>query len=213
MNRRLLNVLAGTFVALSTSTQASAADAWKALFNGRDLSGWTAVDGPMASWKSEGPIVYCSGGGGWLSTDDEFANVEVELEFRVPPGGNSGLFLRAPHEGNPAFAGMEIQILDDEAPEYAELQPFQYCGSLYGVAAPRVRASKKAGEWQTMHVVCAGRNVKVKLNDTPIIDANLDEHDDKEAEHPGILRSKGYVGLQNHGTRLDFRNVRLKVLP
>ena len=58
-----------------------------------------------------------------------------------------------------------------------------------------------------------GRNVKVKLNGTPIVNANLDEHRDKEAEHPGILRTRGHVGLQNHGTRLDFRNVRLRVLP
>src|SRR5262249_48096925 len=129
------------------------------------------------------------------------------------PGGNSGVFLRAPHHGNPAFAGMEIQILDDEAPEYAKLQAFQYCGSLYGVAAPKSRASKKAGEWQTMKIVANGRKVQVSLNGTPIVDANLDEHPDKLAEHPGIKRNSGFVGLQNHGTRLDFRNVRLRELP
>jgi hypothetical protein len=187
---------------------------WKTLFGGADLSGWQAVDGPMASWKVEDGLLFCSGGGGgWLSTTDEYSNFELELQFRVPPGGNSGVFLRAPHQGNPAFAGMEIQILDDDAPEYAQLQPFQYCGSLYGVAAPKVRASKKIGEWQTMHVVCNGHNVKVKLNGTPIVDANLDEHKDKEAEHTGIRRSKGYVGLQNHGTRLDFKDVRMRELP
>jgi hypothetical protein len=64
-----------------------------------------------------------------------------------------------------------------------------------------------------MQIVCNGRTVKVALNGTPIVDANLDQHKDKEAEHPGILRATGYVGLQNHGTRLDFKNVRLRVLP
>lgn len=206
-------ILTAILTVLCAEVDVRAAD-WKTLFGGSDLSGWKAVDGPMASWKVDDGMLYCSGGGGgWLSTTDEYANFELELEFRVPPGGNSGVFLRAPHQGNPAFAGMEIQILDDEAPEYAKLQPFQYCGSLYGVAAPSKRASKKAGEWQSIHIVCNSRNVKVQLNGTPIVDANLDEHQDKLKEHPGILRSKGYVGLQNHGTRLDFKNVRLRELP
>jgi hypothetical protein len=192
---------------------AMAAD-WTTLFNGKDLTGWKAVDGPMASWKVEDGVLFCSGGGGgWLSTEREYANCEIELEFRVPPGGNSGVFLRAPHQGNPAFAGMEIQILDDAAPEYAELQPYQYCGSLYGIAAPASRASKPAGEWQKLHIKCDGRRVQATLNGTPIVEANLDEHKDKESSHPGIRRASGYVGLQNHGTRLDFRNIRLRELP
>ncbi len=119
-------------------------DDWKTLFGGAELSGWKAIDGPMDSWKVEDGMLYCSGGGGgWLSTADPYANFEIELQFRVPPGGNSGVFLRAPHEGNPAFAGMEVQILDDDAPEYAKLQPFQYCGSLYGIAAPKVLREQK----------------------------------------------------------------------
>jgi hypothetical protein len=204
---------AATIGLLATATVADGAE-WKTLFNGKDLSGWKAVDGPMSSWKVEDGMLYCSGGGGgWLSTEKEYANFEIELEFRVPPGGNSGVFLRAPHQGNPAFAGMEIQVLDDLAPEYAKLQPFQYCGSLYGVSAPKTRASKKPGEWQKMQITCTGRKVRVRLNDTLIVEANLDEHKDKEAEHPGILRSSGYVGLQNHGTRLDYKNIRLRELP
>ncbi len=212
--RRFGMSLAAVTIGFWVAAPVVSADEWRALFNGKDLSGWKAVDGPLASWKVEDGMLYCSGGGGgWLSTTDQYANFEVELQFRVPPSGNSGVFLRAPHQGNPAYAGMEIQVLDDLALEYAKLQPFQYCGSLYGVAAPKVRASKKPGEWQSMHITCNGRNVQVKLNDTLIVDANLDEHKDQEAEHPGILRTAGYIGLQNHGTRLDFKNVRLRVLP
>jgi hypothetical protein len=187
---------------------------WQSLFNGENLNGWKAVDGPMSAWKVEDGLLYCSGGGGgWLSTESEYANFEIDLEFRVPPGGNSGVFLRAPHQGNPAFAGMEIQILDDAAPIYATAKPYQHCGSLYGVQPPKTAAAKAAGEWQKMHVICNGRNVKVSLNDTPIIDANLDDYKDLEAAHPGLKRATGYVGVQNHGTRLDFRNIRLRELP
>lgn len=190
------------------------ADEWKPLFNGQDLTGWTAVDGPMSSWKVEEGLLYCSGGGGgWLSTTDEYANFELELEFRVPEGGNSGVFLRAPHQGNPAFAGMEVQVLDDRAPEYAKLEKYQYCGSLYGIAAPKLRVSKPAGDWQTMNIVCNGRKVQVKLNGTPIVDADLDAHPNKVATNPGIKRTAGFVGLQNHGTRLDYRNIKIKKLP
>jgi hypothetical protein len=146
MRRSVSRLVLATAVVCLTLSIARAAE-WQTLFNGKDLSGWKAIDGPISSWKVEDGLLYCSGGGGgWLSTADQYANFEVELEFRVPPGGNSGVFLRAPHEGNPAFAGMEIQVLDDRAPEYSALQPFQYCGSLYGVAAPKSRASKPAGE-------------------------------------------------------------------
>lgn len=212
MRRFLLLAVVGAWSGTMASTAHSAE--WVPLFNGQDLSGWKAVDGPLSSWKVEDGLLYCSGGGGgWLSTDKQYANFEIELEFRVPSGGNSGVFLRAPRQGNPAFAGMEVQVLDDAAKEYEKLQPFQYCGSLYGVAAPKIRVSKPAGEWQKMHITCAGRNVKVVLNGTPTVDADLDRHPEKEAEHPGIKRDKGYVGLQNHGTRLDYRNIRLRELP
>ncbi len=207
--------IAGLWSLLLLSMLATtAADEWKPLFNGRDLTGWQAIDGPQGSWKVEDGILYCSGGGGgWLSTDKQYANFELELEFRVPAGGNSGVFLRAPHQGNPAFAGMEVQVLDDAAPEYAQLQPYQYCGSVYGIEPPSKRASKPAGQWQKMHITCQGREVKVKLNDVPIVEAHLDKHPDKVAEHPGIQRANGYIGLQNHGTRLDYRNLRIRELP
>jgi hypothetical protein len=192
---------------------ADAAD-WKTLFNGKDLSGWKAIDGPASSWHVEDGLLFCSGqGSGWLSTDAEYGNFELELDFRVPAGGNSGVFLRAPHEGNPAFAGMEIQILDDYDAQYASLKPAQYCASLYDVCPAQPRVSKKAGEWQHMNIVCNGTRVKVILNGTQVVDADLAAYPDKLATHPGLKRTTGYVGLQNHGSRLDFRNLRIRELP
>jgi 3-keto-disaccharide hydrolase len=210
---RFTGCLAVALATLAFVDRAVAAE-WVSLFNGKNLDGWKAIDGPMSAWKVEDGLLYCSGGGGgWLSSDKEYADFEIELEFRVPPGGNSGVFLRAPHQGNPAFAGMEIQILDDKGREYTKLQPYQYCGSLYDLEPPKTRVSKPAGEWQKMHITCSGRNVKVSLNDTPIVDADLDQYKGKLATHPGLTRTAGYVGLQNHGTRLDFRNIRLRELP
>src|SRR5580698_427988 len=149
-------------------------DEWKPLFNGKDLSGCHPEGGAGTAWHVEDGMLYCSGGGGgWLSTDKEYANFELELEFRLPEGGNSGVFLRAPQEGDGAYAGMEIQVLDDEAKEYATIQPWQHCGSIYGVVASKPGALKKAGEWQKYQIVCNGRKVKVTLNDMVIVDANL----------------------------------------
>jgi len=207
---QILSVVCIAVAAVSASAQAGE---WKPLFNGKDLSGWKAIDGPASSWQVVEGLLSCTGQGhGWLSTDAEYGDFELELEFRVPAGGNSGVFLRAPHEGNPAFAGMEIQVLDDYDAQYANLKPAQYCGSLYDVAAAQPRVAKKAGEWQKMTIVADGNRVKVTLNGTQIVDADLTAHPDKLAEHPGLKRGKGYVGLQNHSSRLDYRNLRIRAL-
>ncbi len=206
----MIRALTCLAVALS-AVAALAEDTWQPLFNGRDLTGWTAVAGPIESWTVADGVLSCSGaGGGWLSTKDEFDNFEFALEFRVTPGGNSGVFIRSPHEKQGHIAGMEIQILDDEAPQYAKLKSYQYCGGLYLEVAPSKRVSKPAGEWQSMQIKCDRQQVQVTLNGTQIIDADLTKLADHAVQHPGIKRTTGYIGLQNHGTRVDFRNVRVK---
>ncbi|MCH8127368.1 DUF1080 domain-containing protein [candidate division KSB1 bacterium] len=183
------------------------------LFNGKDLSGWQPIGSPEGSWQVEDGVLFTDGkGGGWLSTTQEFANFKLELEFRVPDGGNSGVFLRAPHEGDPAYTGMEVQVLDDYAEKYAKLRPWQYTGSVYAVQAPSSRASKKANEWQKMIIICNGPKVTVVLNDIEIINTNLIDHLEKARTNPGIKRRKGYIGLQNHSTKIEYRNIRLQEL-
>jgi lysophospholipase L1-like esterase len=188
-------------------------EGWTRLFNGSDLSGWDVIGGDESSWGAEDGLLFTTGqGGGWLCTEEEYGDFELELEFRLPPGGNSGVFIRAPREGNPAFEGSEIQILDDYAEEYAELKDWQYCGSLYATAAPAKRVSLGSGVWQKHRIRCQGAKVQVFMNGVPIIDTDLRHHVDKREEHPGLKRKKGFIGLQNHGSRLDFRNIRLREL-
>jgi len=183
------------------------------LFNGIDLTGWQVIGNTPDSWKVEDGILYTDGGsGGWISTTKEYDNFRLELEFRVPPDGNSGVFIRAPREGDPAYTGMEIQVLDDAAPMYATLQPWQYTGSIYGVVAPSGRFSKPANEWQKMVIVCDGPKVTVNLNDHEIINANLIVHMDQENTHPGLKNRKGYIGLQNHSTKIEYRKVWIEEL-
>jgi len=183
------------------------------LFNGIDLNGWQVIDNEQGSWKVENGIIFTDGeGGGWLSTEKEYENFKLELEFRAPKGANSGIFLRAPREGDPAFSGMEIQVLDDYAEKYANLKEWQYTGSIYGLLAPIEQVTKTSGEWQKMEITCKGPAVKVLLNDNLIIDANLIDFMDQEKEHPGIKRRKGYIGLQNHNTRIEYKNIQLTEL-
>lgn len=183
------------------------------LFNGTDLDGWEVVGGPAESWSVADGILATNGeGGGWLSTDREYANFEFRLEFRVPADGNSGVFVRAPREGAPWIDGMEIQLLDDYAEIHANLQPYQYCGSVYGVAAASPRVSKPAGEWQSMSIRYRGSKVRIQLNGETIVDADLTDHQDKAADHPGINRPAGFIGLQNHGKPTEFRNIEIAEL-
>jgi hypothetical protein len=177
------------------------------------LTGLQQIDGQPDKWKFENGILYTEGdGGGWLSTTQQYSDFRLELEFRVPPGGNSGVFLRAPHKGDPAYEGMEIQVLDDYAPEYADLRPTQYTGSIYDVEPPAEQVSKKANQWQKMAIQCVGQNVQVELNGTKIISANLNEYRDKLDKHPGLARTEGYIGLQNHGSRIEYRNIKIRIL-
>ena len=183
------------------------------LFNGVDLTGWKIIGGKEGSWGVEQGVLYTSGdGGGWLSTGREYDNFELDCDFRLAEGGNSGVFLRSPREGDPAYTGMEIQVLDDYAREYAALQSWQYCGSIYGVQAPSVRASRKAHEWQHYHIVALGPHVSVTLNGQLIVDADLTDHMDKESTHPGLKRRSGFIGLQCHTVRVEYRNITVKEL-
>jgi hypothetical protein len=186
-----------------------------ALFNGKDLKGWrTDKAGKAPGWGvDEGGILYVKGGGGWLMTEKEYGDFELRLEYKVPVNGNSGVGLRSPLKGDPAYVGMEIQILDDYGPAYKKLRPYQYTGSIYGVVPPSKRVTKKAGEWNSMRIVAKGRRVTVAINGTTVVDANLDDYKKDFKAHPGLLREKGHLGLQNYGgARVEFRRLYVKPL-
>jgi hypothetical protein len=177
------------------------------------LVGWQHIEGPAGDWHFVEGTLYTDGGGGWLSTTRPYANFYLSLEFRVPAEGNSGVFIRAPHEGDPAYAGMEIQILDDYGPKWADLQPEQYTGSIYDVQAPSERATRKAGAWQTMVVVARGPRLQVGVNGRKVVDTNVTYYPHKLDAHPGLNRQGGYIGLQSHGGRVEFRHIRMRELP
>jgi HEAT repeat protein len=183
------------------------------IFNGKDLTGWQGPNGAPHGWQADNGILYTnSKSGGYIFTDKEYSDFELDLEFRLPENGNSGVGIRTPLKGDPAYAGMEIQVLDDYGDKYTQLQPWQYTGSIYAVKAPSKRATKKASEWQTMKIICNGPKVDVFVNGEHTIDANLIDHLDRESSHPGLKNRKGYIGFQNHSTKIEYRNINLKEL-
>lgn len=178
------------------------------------LIGWQRIGGAEGNWHFQDGILYTEGaGGGWLASLRQYDDFQLSLEFRVSPGGNSGVFIRAPLEGNPAYAGMEIQILDDYAEHWQNLNPDQYTGSIYAIQAPSERASRQAGEWQTMVIAARGAEIQVVLNGVGIIGTNVTYYPHKADAHPGLKRAGGYIGLQSHSSRVEFRNIRIRELP
>lgn len=188
------------------------------LFDGKSLKGWVLVRGTGPGYIVEdGAIVCPKEGGGNLFTEREYANFVLRLEWRLWEGGNNGIGIRAPLEGDAAYVGMEIQVLDDEAPVYQKmgLKPTQYTGSIYDVVPARRGHVRRNGAWNEMEIEANGRIIRVVLNGVTVCDSNLDEIKDPAVlnKHPGLARASGHIGFLGHGTRVEFRKIRLRELP
>ncbi|MEM7262025.1 MAG: DUF1080 domain-containing protein [Planctomycetota bacterium] len=186
-------------------------DGWKSLFNGRDLTGWV---GATDNYEvRDGAIVCKEGRGGNLYTADEYGDFVFRFEFQLPPGGNNGVGIRAPLQGDAAYAGMEIQVLDNTAKKYEELKPWQYHGSIYGLVAAHRGSLRPVGEWNHEEIRVEGSRVTVILNGTMIVDADVARITEPLSgrEHPGRLRKRGHVGFCGHHDPVRFR--RVAILP
>ncbi len=194
----------------------AAGDGFHPLFNGRNLEGWRLVGGVGPGYLvRDGRIVCPADGGGNLFTEKEYSDFVLRLEFRLSPGGNSGIGIRAPLEGDAAYVGMEIQVLDDPAPVYQNIRPAQHCGSIYDVFPAKTGRLKRTGEWNRYEITARGRRVSVRLNGWLVVEADLDSVKDPEIlkRHPGLARARGHIGLLGHNSHVEFRNLRLKELP
>jgi CubicO group peptidase (beta-lactamase class C family) len=189
------------------------------LFDGKSLAGW---QGNVEYWAAEeGQLVYKALTQPERSADllalklmsgRQYSDFVLRFEFKLQPGANNGVAIRAPLEGDPAFAGMEIQIIDTDGwPN--KLKSFQVHGSIYGVVPAETGHLKPAGQWNQQEILCIGLHVKVTLNGAVIVDANLDQARPIDGqEHPGLRRTRGYIGFLGHTKSVAFRNIRIKEL-
>lgn len=188
--------------------------AFAPLFNGSDLTGW---QGAVDNYEVVDGTIRCKAGhGGQLLTEKEYANFIARLEFKLPPGGNNGLAIRSPGEGDVAYSGMcELQILDPQYANHDKLDVRQYHGSAYGMVAAHPGYLRETGQWNFQQVTVNGSTIKVELNGSVILDADLSKVTEFMAErpHPGKDNTSGYFGFAGHNDPVAFRNVSIKMLP
>lgn len=202
-------------IALGVITTAEKQAGFKVLFDGTNTNQWT---GNTAGYLVEDGalVVHPEIKGGNLYTKDEFGNFVYRFEFLLTPGANNGIGIRAPLEGDAAYVGMEIQVLDNEAEKYKALEKYQYHGSVYGVIPAKRGYLKATGQWNTEEISIKGTAIKVTLNGVVILEGDIAEASKSgtmdHKEHPGLLRPIGHIGFLGHGDVVKFRNMRIKPL-
>lgn len=187
------------------------------LFNGTNMYKWT---GNTKDYVIEDGVLVVRepefGSGGNLFTKEEYSDFVLRFEFKLTPGANNGLGVRAPLEGDVAYEGMEIQILDNDADIYKNLEEYQFHGSVYGVLQAERGYLKPVGEWNYQEVIVNGPKIKVILNGTTILDGDISDARKNRTldgkDHPGLKRDKGHIGFLGHGSTVWFRNIRVKDL-
>lgn len=181
-----------TALSLGLIRSAAAEDGFLPLFPQPSMDGWT---GGTEGWEFHDGVLVCTAQGGQIRSEKRFGNFVFRFEYKLQSGGNNGVDVR----------GMEIQILDDDAPKHANLKPCQYHGSIY-CHVPAERGHQKAlGEWNGQEILVDGNHVKVTLNGAVIVDAHTD--------HNALKKPTGYLGFKGHHERVEFRNLIIKELP
>ncbi|MCY4781291.1 DUF1080 domain-containing protein [Sphingobacterium sp. UT-1RO-CII-1] len=191
-------------------------DGFEMLFDGTNLDKWTETAAyeitPQGYIRSNPDATS----GKNLYTKKEYADFVYRFEFKLTPAANNGVGIRTPLSGDAAYAGMEIQILDNDAPVYKDLKEHQYHGSVYGVIAAKRKAMKPLGEWNKQEIRVQGSKIKVTLNGEVILDGDIAEASKNgtldKRDHPGLLNKTGHIGFLGHGTEVFMRNIRVKSL-
>ncbi len=198
-------------------------EGWRSLFDGQTTNGWREFRKPAIrdGWRVVDGALTRVAEGGDIVTTDQFANFELALEWKVAPGGNSGIFYRVSEEGQSVWeTGPEMQILDDErhADGKSRLTSAGSNYALYGAPAGIV---KPAGEWNAARLLVNGNHVEQWLNGTKVVEFELGSSDWEEKVRaskfsalPRYGRERsGHIALQDHGDWVAFREIRIRVLP
>ena len=215
MNTRLFLPLVAAASVLAGSASA-AESGFVDIFDGKTLNGWKLIGGSGRGYIVEdGKIICPKDGGGNLFTEKEYANFVLRFDFKLDEGSNNGIGIRAPYQGDAAYMGMEIQVLDDNSDRYkGKIRPEQHHGSVYDTIAAKKEALKPVGQWNSEEIRAEGRHILVTLNGEVITDADLNTVTNPHTieKHPGMFRDSGHIGFLGHNEYVEFKNLRIKDL-
>lgn len=187
---------------------------YKILFDGTSMEHWM---GNLNEYVLEEGLIVMRpkpGGGGNLYSRGSYSDCILRFEFLLEPAGNNGLGLRQDYVEPPAgYSGMELQILDNEHPDYRSLEPGQYHGSVYKIIAAKRGFVKPAGAWNVQEVRALGDHIQVILNGEMILDGHLNEATAKlkpGSFQKAVLNKSGHIAFLGHGSVVKFRNIRIR---
>lgn len=205
------------FAADNELTPEEKADGWELLFNGKDLSGWKNNDGKPLNKEAvkDGTINTHAIGGYLLVYDKEFGDFEFQCDVKMTDGDcNSGIFVRTSDLADPINTALEVQVFH---PLGTTLQDF---GAIYDLVPPSKQLAKGAGEWNTVNIRCEGPMISVKVNGEQVAELDCDTLDQPGLRADGTKHKfgraikdfarNGYIGLQDHGTDVWFRNIKIR---
>jgi hypothetical protein len=187
-----IGVLLAVPAAAAELSEEERSQGFVSLFDGTTLNGW---QGDTSGYQAKEGLLVCTKQGGRLQTEKKYGNFVLRFDYKLQPGGNNGIDIR----------GMEIQILDDDAPKHANLKPCQYHGSIYCRVPAERGHQKPIGEWNEQEILVDGKHVKVTLNGAVVVDA--------ETDHPALNKASSPIGFKGHHEHVEFRNLRIKELP
>jgi hypothetical protein len=200
-------------------------DDWRPLFDGRTTAGWHAFGGgaPGAGWRVVDGALTRAAEAGDILTDEEFGSFELELEWKIAPGGNSGVFFHVVEDSTLQYVwqtGPEMQVLDN-AGHADGRQPNTSAGSNFALYAPARDVTRPPGQWNQARLVVRGDHVEHWLNGEKLLEYELGSAEwqqrvaaSKFGEMPRYGRARrGHIALQDHGDDVAFRNLRIRILP
>jgi len=210
-------------VAPNVLTAEERAQGFRLLFDGSTTAGWRTFRGsaPPAGWEVRDGALTRVGPGGDVVTTEQFEGFELRLEWKVAPGGNSGVLYRVTEEGEETYhSGPEFQVLDDDAHRDG-LSRLTAAGSNYGLHASPAGVVRPAGEWNEARIVVDGAHVEHWLNGVKVVEYELGSSDwerlvaeSKFAQWSAYGRARrGHVALQDHGDEVAYRSIRIRTTP
>jgi len=225
-SKQLIYILASAVLSIFSNANAAETDGFTSIFNGKDLASWKM--GPDKSWVVKNGVIALSRqqydgkehNSDYLWFDEQLGNFILEVEVKMPEQANSGIYLRTSNTQNPVPTGIEVQVANSFG--RSTLSKTGTAGAIYDCLAPTENPLKAPGEWNLYRITCQNEKIVVELNGKKIIDMNLNQWNEPNKNPDGTKNKfntamkdfarQGFIGFQDHGRPVEYRNIRLKKL-